>query len=145
MGEDDRQPYPDTDAPEDEGIAEMEGPPDRQRETSDSPEGLVLPRDEPRAADAHGATAEEQREGEPLGERLREEDHDAGPATHRQGAGRLVDEDVTGVDAEKDLVADEAEEDDAGLSAEEAAMRKEDRPPGATEHPDDYVEGERPR
>lgn len=137
--DDERQPYPETDHPEDEGIPEMEGPPPQQQGTSDAPEGMVLPRDVARAADDFGTTAAEQREGEPLDERLREEEPDRAAGEGRDQAGRLLDD--GGDDTEKDLVADEAEEDTAGLTAEESAMRVQDGAPGAVDAPDDYVEG----
>jgi hypothetical protein len=130
---------PDDESPEDEGIPEMEGPPDRQRETSDSPAGMVIPRDRAAAAEDHGTTAEEQREGEPLEGRLAEEEPNRGSATHREQAGRLAEDDPAGRDSEKDLVGDEAEDDTEGLTAEEAAVRVVDSAPGATNHPDDYV------
>ncbi len=132
------QPYPDTNSPEDEGLPEMEGPPEQQRATSDAPEGMVIPRDHPRAADAHGVTATEQREGKDLADRLDEEEPERASGPARERTGRLVDE--AGEDAEKDLVGDEAEEDTAGLTAEEDAMRVVDEAPGATSHEDDYTE-----
>ena len=133
-----RQPDPDDRTAEDEGIPEMEGPPEGQERTSDSPAGMVVPRDEPRAAEDHGTTATEQREGESLGERLAEEEPEGGDEADREQAGRLHDDDP--VDTEKDLVADEAEADTAGLTAEEAAVRVEDAAPGAVDSPDDYTD-----
>jgi len=129
---------PGDESSEDEGIPEMEGPPDRQRETSDSPAGMVIPRDQPVAVDDHGTTAAEQREGESLEERLAEEEPNRVSATHREQAGRLAEDDPAGRDSEKDLVGDEVD-DTEGLTAEEGAMRVQDSAPGATNHPDDYV------
>jgi hypothetical protein len=45
-------------------------------------------------------------------------------------------------DQEKDEVADEAEEDQQGLSAEEAAVRVEDDAPGGVDRSDSYVQEE---
>ncbi|HWC32592.1 MAG TPA: hypothetical protein VG709_05630, partial [Actinomycetota bacterium] len=135
-----RQRHPDTGTPEDEGIPEMEGPPEGQEETSDSPAGMVIPRDEPQASDEHGTTATEQRDGESLGERLAEEEPERAPGTARDQAGRLQEDDVAGVDTEKDLVAEEADDDTLGLTAEEDAMRVQDAAPGAVDEPDDYVD-----
>ena len=69
-----------------------------------------------------------------------EESPEDDAAGRREQSGRLVEEDPVGRDDEKDLVADEAEDDTEGLTAEEAAMRVQDSAPGATSHPDDYVE-----
>jgi hypothetical protein len=127
--------------PEDEGIPEHGGPAPGKRETGDAQEGLLPPADSPRAAEDHGTTAEEQREGEPLEERLAEEEPDREP-TRRTSMGRLVEPGSALTDEEKDEIADEAEDDRTGMSAEEAAMRDEENPKGLTGGPDQYVQDE---
>ena len=127
--------------PEDEGIPDHGGPAPGKRATGDPQEGLLPPADEPRAADRFGTTAEEQREGEPLDEKLSEEQPDR--ATRRRNSmGRLMEQGSGLTDEEKDEVAEEAEEDTSGLTAEEAAMRDEENPQGLTGGPDKYVQDE---
>jgi hypothetical protein len=129
--------------PEDEGIPEHGGPARGKRETGDPQEGLLLPDDEPRAADRSGTTAEEQREGESLDEKLAEELPDR-ESSRRTSMGRLI-EPASGVtDREKEEVAEEAEDDRSGLTPEEAAMRDEENPDGLTDGPDRYVQDEGP-
>jgi hypothetical protein len=124
--------------PEDEGLPDLDPALPSKEATGDAQEGLVLPRDEPRAADDHGTTAEEQREGEELGGRLDREEPEGEEADRRQ-AGRLIEEGLD--DHEKDEVAEEAREDTEGLSAEEAAVRVEEDLRGGSDRPDDrYVE-----
>lgn len=134
-----RQNAPEHESPEDEGIPDIGRPHPAKRPTGDPQEGIVVPRDEPRAADDWGTTAAEQREEEPLGERLEEERPEVEPG-ERDAAGRLLDEGPP--DAEKDLVGEAADEEE-GLSAEETAVRVDESPRGVVDHPDDYVE-ERP-
>ena len=126
-------------SPEDEGIPDLERPHEAKRATGDPQEGLMVPRDEPRSAEDWGTTAEEQIEGRPLADRLDAELPDTQEG-QREQAGRLREEGFGLVDTEKDLVADEAEGDVDGLSAEEAAMRVEDPPPGVSTGPDTYLE-----
>ena len=128
-------------SPEDEGIPDIGRPHPAKRETGDPQEGLILPRDEARAAEDTGVTAEEQREGASLDERLTEERPDREPG-QRDEAGRLIDDGAV-LDEEKDLVADAAEEELEGRSAEEEAVRIEDRPGGLTDGLDSYLEDER--
>jgi hypothetical protein len=130
---------PREESPEDEGIPDIGRPHPGKRDTGDPQEGLVLPRDEPTAVEDHGTTAAEQREGEPLDERLREEERDR-ERPRRPAVGRLIEEGSGLVDLEKDEVADDAPDDIDGASAEEAAMRIVEEAPGATDHPDSYVE-----
>jgi hypothetical protein len=132
-------PPPDDESPEDEGIPDTGGPPPGKRDTGDSQEGLVLPRDEPRALEDTGITAAEQREGQPLEERLAEEEPERRP-DERRDAGRLVEDDAGLVDEERDVVVEEAEEDKEGRSAEERAVRVEEEPGGLTGGPDRYTE-----
>jgi hypothetical protein len=95
---------------------------------------------EPRPTPEH-ETAEEQREGASLDERVAEEEPD-GQTGKRHEAGRLVEDGSGLVDEEKDLVADAAEEELEGRSAEEAAVRIEEEPEGVTEGPDSYLENQ---
>lgn len=94
--------------PEDEGI------PDHAADTStayddrprldDSPP--ALPADEPQAVDDFGVTAAEQRQGEPMDQRLAREEPDEGARS----------------DSEQDMIATEQGKAGGGLTAEEAAM-----------------------
>ena len=124
---------------EDEGIPDIDRPHPTKRATGDPQEGLMVPRDEPRGADDWGTTAQEQTEGRPMADRLDAEVPDTEDG-EREQPGRLREEGFGLVDTEKDLVADEAEDDVEGLSAEEAAMRIEDPPPGVSTGPDTYLE-----
>lgn len=125
---------------EDEGIPDIGKPHPAKRATGDPQEGLIAPRDSARAAEDTGVTAEEQREGASLDERLSEERPDGAPGS-RHDAGRLVEPGSDVVDEEKDLVADAVEEELEGRSAEEAAVRiEEGEPEGVTEGPDSYLE-----
>jgi hypothetical protein len=62
--------------PEDQGIPDLDPALPAKEATGDAQEGQVLPGDEPRAAEEHGTTAEEQRRGEDLGDRLDREEAD---------------------------------------------------------------------
>src|SRR3954471_22808030 len=89
-------------------------------------EGLLPPRDYPTAVEDYGITADEQRVPEPLADFVAREEPDIVPAdgvmVGRDTVGRLVAPDGgNGIDTEAAEVATESE-DDAGLSAEEAAM-----------------------
>jgi hypothetical protein len=135
----DREPV--ESSPEEEGIPDHGGPAPGKKATGDQQEGLLPPGDEPRAAEGFGTTAEEQREGESLDEKLAEEVPDREPP-RRTSMGRLIDPGSGVADQEKDEIAEEAEEDLSGLSAEEAALRDEEEPGGLTGGPDTYVEEE---
>jgi hypothetical protein len=85
------------------------------------------------SAERFGNTAEEQREGESLDERLRQEIPDEvvnddddfldDGEVGNERAGRLVDpNEGIGEDTDKDLIGDEVGIDGAGASAEEAAV-----------------------
>jgi hypothetical protein len=88
------------------------------------------------AAESFGNTADEEREGESLDQRIAQEEPEPDPYeeaakdTENVGgeigtmrAGRLVDEDEgLGPDDEKDMIADDIGIDGAGASAEEAAV-----------------------
>ncbi|HEX2031337.1 MAG TPA: DUF5709 domain-containing protein [Actinomycetota bacterium] len=140
-GADERPDPRDEERAEDEGLAESYPPLPEKEITGDPQEGLLLPRrDHARAAGSFGTTADEQREGEPLGDRLDEEQPDVEPGD-RDEAGRLVEEDRGLTDQEKDEVAEEAPSDSHGRTAEEAAMRVEDEAPGGGSEPGDrYVD-----
>jgi hypothetical protein len=131
---------PEHESPEDEGIPDIGRPHPAKRATGDPQEGLILPGESARAAESSGVTAEEQREGEPLEQRLAQELPDTEPGRRRE-AGRLVDDSAV-LDEEKDLVADAAEDEVEGRSAEEAAVRIEDAPEGLTDGPDSYLEND---
>ena len=139
--DDERSAEEERDSPEDEGIPDHGGPAPGKEETGDQQEGLLPPGDEPRAAEGFGTTAGEQRERESIDERLAEEAPDREPEKDR-GLGRLVEPGSGLSDQEKDEIAEEAEDDRAGLSAEESAMRDEEDPEGLAEGPDRYVEDE---
>lgn len=130
---------PEHESTEDEGIPDPGRPLPKKVKTGDPQEGIMVPRDQPRASDDWGTTAAEQREEEPLGDRLDEEVPDLEPG-ERRSPRRLLDEGP--VDTEAELVGEAAEDPDEGLSAEEAAMRVDESPGGLTDHADDYVEGE---
>ena len=136
----DTTPETEHESPEDEGIPDIGRPHPAKRATGDPQEGLILPGESARAAEDTGVTAQEQREGAPLEERLAEEEPDR-EAGQRHDAGRLVDDGAV-LDEEKDLVADEAEGELEGRSAEEAAVRIEEQPEGLTDGPDSYLEND---
>jgi hypothetical protein len=123
--------------PEDEGIPDLDQTLPQKEMTGDPQEGLMVPRDEPRAAEETGTTAEEQREGETLDERLAREQQE-GPGL-REDAGALVEDGDGSVDEEKDVVADDVPAPE-GRTAEEAALRVEPEAPGAVDGPDSYLE-----
>ena len=127
-------------SPEDEGIPDIGRPHPAKSATGDPQEGLILPGESARAAEDTGVTAEEQREGAPLEQRLAEEQPETPPGL-RHDAGRLFDDGAV-LDEEKDLVAEAAEDELEGRSAEEAAVRIEDEPEGLTDGPDSYLEND---
>lgn len=59
---------------DDEGVPDLEGPLADKEATGDPQEGVAPPGDRPRASVAWGVTAEEQREGEPVGVRTSHEE-----------------------------------------------------------------------
>jgi len=126
--------------PEDEGIPDLDQALPQKEITGDPQEGLVVPRDEPRAVEEHGTTAGEQREGETLDERLaREEEEARGGGSPRENAGTVAEEGSGLTDVEKDQVGEQAEAVE-GRTAEEEALRVEPEAPGGTDRPDSYVE-----
>jgi hypothetical protein len=82
-------------------------------------------------------TASEQREGDTMDERLAREMPDQGVGRRPAEPSTISEEDAP--DEESELIGETA---DAGGRAgpEEAAMRIRRDAPGATDHPDDYVE-----
>lgn len=107
-------------AAEDEGIPPFDE--DAPNRPSDDDHQIPLPGDHPAAADDR-VTAAEQREREPIADRLlREVPEPSVDEDRRRTAGRLVEETPEGVDVVRELEADEYAEDDAGLVAEEAAV-----------------------
>jgi len=58
---------------DDEGMPDLDPPAPGKEETGDPQEGLPPPGDTPRASVDWGVTAEEQREGEPIGVRVQRE------------------------------------------------------------------------
>ncbi len=124
------RPYEDSEM-DAEGIPDLEPPVNQD-------EGQIPPRDYPQGVDQFGTTPSEQRQDEPLAERVLREEPEPGaadPAAGTGGAGplegRLVapgSEDVDGVDDEKDEVALLVGEDEGAPSAEEAAMQVRDSP-----------------
>lgn len=123
---------------------DAEGIPDLETPINDD-EGIIPPGDRPIAVDEWGVTAAQERLDEPLSQRVtrevpdvRAEDIDPDDADYEFGelrdgdsaTGRLVDfgdEDVDGVDDEKDAIASLLG-DDGAPSAEEAAMHITDLP-----------------
>jgi hypothetical protein len=118
---------------DDEGISDLEGPLPEKVATGDPQEGVSPPADKP-SSEEWGMTAEEQRAGESLDDKIGRErpdvfDDPARLSRVEEAIGgssglRLVDsgdEDVDLVDDEKDAVARAADDED-GLSAEEAAV-----------------------
>jgi len=91
--------------------------------------------DRPLGAEDH-TTAEEGLEGDSLDERLAREVPDRGGRRPEDPAA-IVEEDEP--DDEPELIG-ELGESEGIVSPEEAAMHVRDRAPGATDHPDDYVE-----
>jgi hypothetical protein len=109
-----------TDDLEAEGIPPLE-------DTVNQDEGLMAPRDYPVAVDDYGVTANEQRTPETLQDRLAREEPDVFMGDE-DTVGRLVEPDAGGLfDDEATAIAIETE-DDAGESAEEAAMHITDTP-----------------
>lgn len=140
---------------EDEGIPDLQdGTPEQQQAVD--PQEAPLPTDEPTMVDKYGTTATEQREPEPLEERLRQEEPDIGrppirtvsppkddndqrsdpgggsepawPSTEEGAAGRLVEPDSTDEGDRQQSAATDAGADGGGFSAEERAVHETDRP-----------------
>ncbi len=137
-------------AMENSALPSLDGAIDEDMSIGEAQDRQHSPRERPLAVNDWGTTAEEERRGEPLDGRLaREEPETAvgdGPYLedpYPNPAGRLVEPDAgLGPDEEKDVVAADVGRDRGGRSAEEAAMRITEEPPGASWSDGDYVEGE---
>jgi hypothetical protein len=128
-------------SPDYEGIPEtIDGPPPRApRDIQD--EGLSMPRDWVKGAEDH-VTPAEQREPEPIDDRVLREDPEPWALQPELGrpqpewghpeVGRLVepDSEVDQIDVTADAVASEVPESGPVLSAEEAAVHLEEERPG---------------
>jgi hypothetical protein len=110
---------PDPDDLEQEGLPPVEEPPPGYEGTGGDYEALTPPRDRPTAALDYGTTEEEERRGEPMYMRRRRELPDRVVADP-EVVPRVVEDTDDG-----DEFA-ELSDDDAGLSAEEAAMHFEE-------------------
>jgi hypothetical protein len=122
---------------DDEGVPDLEAPLPEKEATGDPQEGLPPPNEQPRASTDWGTTRREQRMPEPIGVRVarKEPDFEEQMATsdEQQVTVGHPDDDASasgGADAEKDLVAREADAD--GLEPEEQALRVEEEPPDGT-------------
>ena len=115
---------------DDEGVPDQLDPLPDKRMAGDGQEGLPPPTDRPTATVAYGTTEAEQRQGEPLGYRLAQEQPDAdalGDWGDDTDVGRLVDAPAEdGLDVEGEAIASETDDDVFGRSAEEAAMHVEE-------------------
>ena len=134
----DRQNLP-RPAPEvsEDGVPSVEEIPEDVLLTGDPLEGELPPLDRPQAVKGWGTTASEQLQTEPLEGRLAREEPDVGMAEADADRQFLEPGADSGLgDDESDLVgeADGGLEDT--LSAEEAAMRVVDEPPGMNYDPD---------
>jgi hypothetical protein len=91
-------------------------------------DGEVPPGDRPKGVDEFGTTAQEERQGEPLADRVKREQPDVERGA-REDVGRLVEPDGGMIDVDREPAAIAMEtEDDGALSAEEAAMHITDSP-----------------
>lgn len=114
--------------PEAEGIPAIEDNPPGIDGDNDF-EGMIPPGDTPVGVDEWGTTAREEQYDEPLAQRVQRELPDIEPGADDAGLGRLVEPDqgMVDFDKERDPIATMTG-DDAGLSAEEAAMHITDLP-----------------
>jgi len=111
---------------------DVDGSEDREEDPGEELEAMIEQADRPFASKSFGTTAEEQGEGEPLDQRLREERPDKPPLDLQ-----LAIEDFDAPDDEKEMVGRASLEHDNFVAPEEAAMTVRDRAPGAVDHPDD--------
>ncbi len=133
-------------SPEDEGMPDLQEASAEDPSTGDGQGEMLPPRDHPQAAEEHGTTALEQREGESLGGRLSREQPEAeisddnlmtdiGPD---DGSSTVTDQDEPlagrlvapggelSADETPEEVAADAGQDSGGFTAEEAAMHIEE-------------------
>ena len=109
---------------EDEGIPDLQ-----DTVTSDDSEALVPPRDYAQGADEFGTTAAEESRGESLAQRVAREEPDFDQRAARagdldDGTGRIVEPGAESgaFDDEAAAIGDLVDGDNAGLTAEEAAV-----------------------
>lgn len=99
-------------------------------------EAMIEQADHAFGAESFGTTAEEERRGETLDQRLAEERPD-----RRRNDTELAIEDTDQPDDEAQLVADATIEREAYVAPEESAMTVSDTAPGGVDHDgDEYVE-----
>ena len=119
---------------------EAEGPPptEEQPDVGRATEDWILDRDEA-VSEEHDTTAEGQRRGETLDERVAEEGDRGDVEEDHPSLGE-----ADAPDDEPDLVAVDlgSDEDDDDSNPETDAMSVLDEPPGATDHRDDMVNEE---
>jgi hypothetical protein len=111
---------------DDEGMPDLKGPLDEKVITGDPQEGLPPPDDAPRASVDFGITAEEQRHGESLDQRLAREEPDdvagAAAGSSRPDAPELAG-DLASADDEAEMVDEDVRQSrSSGHSAEEDAV-----------------------
>jgi hypothetical protein len=112
---------------------DVDGSEDPEEDPGEELEATIEQADRPFASESFGTTAEEQKEGEPLDERLTEERSDRPPLDLQ-----LAIEDFDAPDDEKDMAGQASLEHDPFVAPEEAAMTVRDGAPGAVDHPDDH-------
>jgi len=114
--------------PEAEGIPAIDDNPPGIDGDNDV-EGMIVPGDTPMGADEWGTTSREEQYDEPLAQRVLREQPDVEPGARDDGLGRIVEPDqgMVDFDKERDPIGTMTG-DDAGLSAEEAAMHITDTP-----------------
>src|SRR6266536_1112751 len=110
-----------------------DGGEDLDEDPGEELEAMIEQADRPFASESFGTTAEEQEEGEPLGQRLGEE-RSSKPTVDST----LAIEDVDAPDDQKEMVGQASLEHDRFVAPEEAAMTVRDTAPGAVDHPDDH-------
>jgi hypothetical protein len=111
---------------------DAEGGEGADEDPGDELEATIEQADRPFASDSFGTTAEEQREGETLDQRLAEEEPSREPLDVQ-----VAIEDFDAPDEEKQLVGRTSLEHDPFVAPEEAAMTIRETAPGATSHPEE--------
>jgi hypothetical protein len=112
---------------------DVDGGEDPEEDPGEELEATIEQADRPFASESFGTTAKEQKEGEPLDERLKEERSDRPPLDLQ-----LAIEDLDAPDDEKEMLGRASLEHDRFVAPEEAAMTVRDGAPGAIDHPDDH-------
>jgi len=135
----DRQNLP-RPAPEvtEDGIPAIDEIPEQVLLTGDPLEGELPPLDHPQAVTDWGTTAAEQLGNEPLDVRIRREVPDVAPADDAMADRQFLEPGAEGgwEDDEADSVGEMDGGTEDSLSAEEAAMRVVEEPPGLNYDPD---------